>query len=168
MFPPPLLPLPEGGEKAGKLPSSERLQPVRETSSEGHWTWVKVKFGLSAFLNQSNRNSQPGLRALGKEEHWPRSEIPPYVAPGSPPNWGLQPSKRPTPPPGMLRSKWLLPRSPPVLVDWTTIVLPATGPEVNVRLRKVTKLVSYPCWQAAESNRLTHSKHSTMMPRYLR
>ncbi|CRK45207.1 hypothetical protein BN1723_006508 [Verticillium longisporum] len=28
-------------------------------------------------------------------------------------------------------SKWLLPRSPPVLVDWTTIFLPATGPVVN-------------------------------------
>ena len=49
-----LLP-PEGAAMAGKLESSLRLQPVRATSSAGHWTWRKVKFGLSAFLNQSNR-----------------------------------------------------------------------------------------------------------------
>lgn len=49
-----LLP-PLGAEAAGKLESSLRLQPVRATSSAGHCTWRKVKFGLSAFWNQSNR-----------------------------------------------------------------------------------------------------------------
>jgi hypothetical protein len=49
-----LLP-PAGAAMAGKLESSLRLQPVRATSSAGHCTWRKVKFGLSAFLNQSNR-----------------------------------------------------------------------------------------------------------------
>jgi hypothetical protein len=42
--------------------------------------------------------------------------------------------KRPTPPPGMRISKWLLEMSPPVLVDWTTMDLPAAGPSVKVSL----------------------------------
>jgi hypothetical protein len=126
--------LPPLGVKVGNLESSSRLQPVRATSSAGHCTCSKVKVGLSAFLNQSKRHWQPGLRASGKESHSLRDEIPPYCAPGRPPNWDEQPLKIPTPPPGMARSKWLLPRSPPVLVDWTTMVLPATGPEVKVRL----------------------------------
>jgi hypothetical protein len=37
--------------------------------------------------------------------------------------------------PGIAISKWLFPRSPPVLVVCTIIFLPLTGPEVNVNLR---------------------------------
>src|SRR5687767_6606791 len=105
-----------------------------EVSSLGHRTCSKVTAGLSAFWNQSKRHWQPALRFSGKESHSLRDDMPPYCAPGRPPNCGVQPSKRPTPPPGMRISKWLLPRSPPVLVDWMTIVLPATGPDVKVKL----------------------------------
>ena len=46
----------------------------------------------------------------------------------------MHPLKSPTPPPGICKSKWLSPRSPPVLVTCTTIFLPLTGPDVKVNL----------------------------------
>lgn len=41
--------------KAGNCESSVRLQPEMSVSALGHWTCSKVKSGLSAFWNQSNR-----------------------------------------------------------------------------------------------------------------
>lgn len=46
--------------------------------------------------------------------------------------WVWHPLKIPTPPPGICKSKWLLLKSPPVLVTWTTIFLPSISPELNV------------------------------------
>ena len=114
-----------------------RTQPVLAVSSEGQVISVKSTSGLSAPLNQSKRQLQPALRAAGKLSHADLEETPPYCWPQpeeGAPNWLEQALKMPTPPPGMAISKWLLPRSPPVLVVWTIMVLPWTGPDLKVSL----------------------------------
>lgn len=92
--------------------------------------------------------------------------MPPYCCPGKPPNCGLQPSNRPTPPPGIRMSKWFDPRSPPVLVDWTTMVLPATGPLVKVRLLRVSRSTANQ--QFTPFGRLVHSRVASAAPAALR
>jgi hypothetical protein len=104
---------------AGMLESSALLQPVLLVRAAGHSTCLKSTVGLSAPMNHPKRKSHPGLRAAGKLEQLSAAEIPPYCAPHpdeGAPNWVVQPLKIPTPPPGMARSNWLAPRSPPVFV----------------------------------------------------
>jgi len=64
-------------ETAGILVSSLLTQPVFAVIAAGHSTCTKSTVGLSAPENQSKRQSQPGWRAVGKEEHV-SVEIPPY------------------------------------------------------------------------------------------
>jgi hypothetical protein len=114
-----------------------RLHPVLAVRLAGQVTSLKLTVGLSAFLNQSNLHLHPAWSFAGKFSHSERDEMPPYCWPqplDGAPNCELQPLKMPTPPPGIAMSKWLSPRSPPVLVACTIIFWPETGPDVKVNL----------------------------------
>jgi hypothetical protein len=87
--------------------------------------------------------------------------MPPYCCPqpwDGAPHWLEQALNKPTPPPGIARSKWFCPRSPPVLVVCTIIFLPLTGPDVNVNL---ARLHQYYYSISSSWMRLTRSRHST-------
>jgi hypothetical protein len=120
----------------GILESSVLLLPVFAMISAGHATCSKSTVGLSDPPNQSNLQSQPGCNAEGKVEQSLAAEIPPYCAPhpllGAPHSF-VHPLKIPTPPPGIARSNWFEPKSPPVFVAWTIKVFPTAAPEVNLR-----------------------------------
>lgn len=110
-----------------------RTHPVFAVRTAGHVTGLKRIVGLSAFWNQLKRQSQPDFSCGGNFAQSDALLTPPYCCPHEygPGNCFEHPSKMPTPPPGICRSKWLPPRSPPVLVTCTINSLPATGPEVN-------------------------------------
>jgi hypothetical protein len=76
----------DGMVNFGKLESSDLVHPVLLVSSVGHWTWVKLKVGLSEFLNQSNLQLHPDCSFVGIAAHWDLLDMPPYCAPGMPPN----------------------------------------------------------------------------------
>lgn len=104
---------------AGMLESSALLHPVLLVNSAGQLTCLKLTVGLSAPSNQSNLKLQPGLRASGKAAQEETAATPPYCAPHpeeGAPNSFVQPLKIPTPPPGIAKSNWFEPRSPPVLL----------------------------------------------------
>jgi hypothetical protein len=120
----------------GILESSVLLLPVFAMISAGHATCSKSTVGLSEPPNQSNLQSQPSCSAEGKVEQSVAAEIPPYCAPHpllGAPHSSVHPLKIPTPPPGIARSNWFDPRSPPVFVACTIKVFPSAAPEVNLR-----------------------------------
>lgn len=120
----------------GILESSVRFDPVLAIISAGQATCSKSTVGLSEPPNQSKRQSHPGCNLVGKVAQSVSAEIPPYCAPhplAGAPHSVVQPLKIPTPPPGIARSNWLDPKSPPVLVAWTINVFPTAAPDVNLR-----------------------------------